>query len=73
MAIGPTGDVVTTSRKLEEISSNLDDMSVTLEEIKEDVRTTDALDTVKLDKVKAEMERATEMIDEYVDPADDEN
>ena len=59
-----------TSRKLERIADNLDDMSVTLEEIKEDVQTTAALDAAKLDKVQADMERATEMIEEYIDPAD---
>ena len=62
-----------TSRKLDRIADNLDDMSVTLEEIKEDVGTTDALDTVKLDKVQAEMERATEMIEECIDPAHQES
>ncbi len=62
-----------TSRKLDRIADNLDDMSVTLEEIKEDVGTTEALDTAKLDRVQAEMEKATEMIEECIDPADQES
>jgi hypothetical protein len=62
-----------TSRKLDRIADNLDDMSVTLEEIKEDIGTTEALDTAKLDRVQAEMEKATEMIEECIDPADQES
>jgi hypothetical protein len=58
-----------TSRKLESIANNLDDMSVTLEEIKEDVKATEAIDPAKLDQVQAQMERATDMIEEYIDPA----
>ena len=58
-----------TSRKLESIANNLDDMSVTLEEIKEDVKSTEAVDPAKLDKVQAQMERATDLIEEYIDPA----
>jgi len=55
---------VTTSRKLEEISSNLDDMSVTLEEIKDEVKNGETGTTDRLDKVQAEMEKATDMIDD---------
>ena len=58
-----------TSRKLENIANNLDDMSVTLEEIKEDVKTTEAVDPAKLDRVQAQMERATDMIEDCIDPA----
>jgi hypothetical protein len=72
MAIGPTGDVVTTSRKLEEISSNLDDMSVTLEEIKDEVKTGETGTTDRLDKVQAEMEKATDMIDDSLTPEEPE-
>jgi methyl-accepting chemotaxis protein len=68
MAIRPTGDVVTTSRKLEEISSNLDDMSVTLEEIKDEVKNGETRTGDKLDKVQAEMEKATDMIDDSLIP-----
>lgn len=58
-----------TSRKLERIAGNLEDMSVTLEEIREGVKTADVLEGAKLDKVQAEIEKATEMIEEYLDPA----
>ena len=61
-----------TSRKLDRIANNLDDMSVTLEEIKEDVKTTEAVDPAKLDKVQAQMEKASDMIEDYVDPAQPE-
>jgi hypothetical protein len=57
------------SRKLDTIADNLDEMSVTLEEIKEDVKTTEAVDPGKIDKIQEEMERATEMIEECTDPA----
>jgi hypothetical protein len=67
-AIRPTGDVVTTSRKLEEISSNLDDMSLTLEEIKDEVKSGETGNIKKLDKVQAEMEKATDMIDDSLKP-----
>lgn len=55
---------MTTSRKLEEIASNLDDMSVTLEEIKEEITSNDTGDSGKLDKVQTDMEKATDMIEE---------
>jgi hypothetical protein len=67
-AIRSTGDVVTTPRKLEEISSNLDDMSITLEEIKDEVKNGKTGTTDKLDKVQAEMEKATDMIDDSLTP-----
>jgi hypothetical protein len=67
-AIRPTGDVVNTSRKLEEISSNLDDMSLTLEEIKDEVKSGETGNIKKLDKVQAEMEKATDMIDDSLKP-----
>jgi hypothetical protein len=63
---------VTTSRKLEEISSDLDDMSLTLEEIKEEVKTSDPGDDPgdikKLDEVQAEIEKASDMIDDSLTP-----
>ena len=61
-----------TSRKLESIANDLEDMSVTLEEIKEDVKTTEAVDPAKLDRVQAQMEKASDMIEDYVDPAQPE-
>jgi hypothetical protein len=59
---------VTTSRKLEDIASNLDDMSVTLEEIKEEIKGADRHDTdTKLDKVQTDMERAADVIEESLE------
>lgn len=55
---------MTTSRKLEEIASNLDDMSVTLEEIKEEVKEEAIARDEKLDKIHHEIERAADEIDE---------
>jgi len=63
---GSTGSdetFVTTSRQLEEIASNLDDLSVTLEEIKEEITDGNRRETVKLDKVQTEMERAADAIE----------
>ncbi len=56
------------SRKLEKIASNLDDLSVTLEEIKEAVQDDDPADTKKLDKIQGGMDRAADAIEEVVDP-----
>jgi len=53
-----------TSRKIEEIASDLDDMSVTLEEIKEEIKNDATCDTDKLDKVQTDMKRAADRIDE---------
>ena len=58
---------MTTSRKLEDIASDLDDMSVTLEEIKDNPDSSDA-SKKKLDKVKADMDRAADSIEETLDP-----
>jgi hypothetical protein len=59
---------VGTSRKLEEIASNLDDLSVTLEEIKETVKDDEAADPKKLDKIQRGIDRAADAIEEAVDP-----
>lgn len=59
---------MTTSRKLEDIASDLDDMSVTLEEIKDEIKSTDALDVRKIDKAQAALEEASDMIDESLTP-----
>lgn len=56
---------MTTSRKLEDIASDLDDMSVTLEEIK-DNPSGDASEE-KLDKVQADIDRAADSIEESLD------
>ncbi len=56
-----------TSRKLEEIAANLDDMSITVEEIKEDLKerhSSGALQGAeKLDQVLSDMERAADEIE----------
>ncbi len=57
---------MTTSRKLEDIASDLDDMSVTLEEIK-DNPSGDASEE-KLDKVQADIDRAADSIEKSLDP-----
>ena len=57
-----------TSRKLEDISSNLDDMSLTLEEIKDAVQENDTADTKKLDELQRDVHRAADAIEEVVDP-----
>jgi predicted Mrr-cat superfamily restriction endonuclease len=59
---------VTTSRKLEEVSSDLDDMSITLDEIKADVKSGEAGDIKELDKVQAELEKASDLIDDSLTP-----
>jgi hypothetical protein len=61
------GSPVTTSRKLEDIASDLGDLSVTLEEIKDNSKCSDA-SKKKLDKVQADMDRAADSIEETLDP-----
>ena len=57
---------MTTDRKLEEIVSNLDDMSETIEEIKDQKGgASDATD--KLDSLQGEMTRATDLIEEALE------
>ena len=45
------------------MASNLDDLSVTLEEIKEEITDGNRRETEKLDKVHTEMERAADAIE----------
>ncbi|MDQ3349743.1 MAG: hypothetical protein M3545_17495 [Acidobacteriota bacterium] len=58
---------MSTSRKLEEIAANLDDMSITVEEIKEDLKERDSSGAPqgakKLDQVQSDMERAADEIE----------
>lgn len=61
------------SQQLDRIAGNLDDLSITLEEIKEDVKATDAVDIRRLDEIQTEMEKATDMIEESIDPGDPED
>lgn len=58
---------MTTARKLEDIASDLDDMSVTLEEIKDDPNRSDASEE-KLDKVQADLDRVADSIEKSLDP-----
>lgn len=57
---------MTTTRKLEDIASNLDDLSITLEEIKEEIKSDATRDTGKLDNVLTDMESAADTIEESV-------
>ena len=57
---------MTTERKLEDIASNLDDMSTTIEEIK-DQGPTAPIDTEKLDSLRTEMSRTAELIEESLE------
>jgi hypothetical protein len=59
---------VTTSRKLEQMSSDLDDMSITLDEIKDEVKTGDTGEIKKLDEVQSEIEKVSDMIDDSLNP-----
>jgi len=61
------GALVSTPRTLEEIAANLDDMSVTVEEIKEDLKDGASANgprgIEKIDRVQADMERAADEIE----------
>jgi hypothetical protein len=57
---------VRTIRQLELIASNLDDMSVTLEEIKEHVQQGNPLAAGVLDSLRGDMQRVSERIDEWL-------
>ena len=57
-----------TVRKLEEIAADLDDLSLTLEEINETVKEEGTADRQTLAKVESDIERAANAIDEAVDP-----
>ena len=59
---------MSTPRKLGEIASNLDDMSVTLEEIKDTVEQNQSADTKQLDEIQDGIDRAVDAIEDTVDP-----
>jgi hypothetical protein len=59
---------MTTSRKLEDIASNLDDMSTTLEEIKDRVGEEPAVRD-RLDSLRTDMLRTAELIEESLETA----
>ncbi len=63
------------NRKLDEIANNLDDMSVTLEEIKDQVSDNAAPDHSKLDRIHSEITRVGDRIDEIAnqEPRRDES
>ncbi|HXG55211.1 MAG TPA: hypothetical protein VNJ03_07500 [Vicinamibacterales bacterium] len=54
-------------KKLEDIASDLDDISVTLEEIK-DESTTHNISDEAFDRVQIDIERAADAIEETLDP-----
>jgi len=54
--------------KLAEVAAKLDDISLTLEEIKSKVTEEGAPTATKLDGVQKEVTRAADAIDEAVDP-----
>lgn len=57
---------MTISRKLEDIVSNLDDMSTTIEEIKEQAES-EPIANKKLDSLQTEMTRTAELIEESLE------
>ena len=59
---------MSTSRKLEDIASDLDDMSVTIEEIKEEGEDLDTKQ--KLESLRSEMKEAAQAIDESLESLD---
>ncbi len=63
-----------TPRKLEDLASDLDDISLSVEELKETNSSDDPVDQRALDKVQRGIARASEAIDDAVDPkASDEH
>ena len=57
-----------TPRKFEDIASDLDDISLSVEELKEAGHGDDAVDAEALDEVERGIARVSEAIDEAVDP-----
>jgi DNA-binding transcriptional MerR regulator len=57
-----------TERKLEEIATDLDDLSLTLEEIKQAVQDKSTTEQKTLAEVESHIERAADAIEEAVDP-----
>ena len=63
-----------TPRKLEDLASDLDDISLSVEELKETNSSDDPVDQRALDEVQRGITRASEAIDDAVDPkASDEH
>jgi len=57
-----------TPRKLEDIASDLDDISLSVEELKETVQSDDSVDAEALDEVQRGIARASEAVDDAADP-----
>ena len=57
-----------TDRKLGEVAANLDDMSDTIEEIKDAVDEGGTPSAATLDDLQEDVEEASDAIDEVVDP-----
>jgi hypothetical protein len=62
------GEIVKTTRELGEIASNLDDLSLTLEEIKDEAVRDGGVEAEKLEEIQAGIRRATQMIEQSLDP-----
>lgn len=67
---------MSTSRKLDEIAANLDDMSITVEEIKEHLAEHDSAEhkrgVAKIEQVQNDLARAADVIDEALTREPDE-
>ena len=63
-----TGAVMNTPRKLEDIASDLDDISLNVEELKETAQSDDSVDAEALDEVQRGIARASEAVDDAADP-----
>jgi hypothetical protein len=59
---------VSTDRNLQEVAAKLDDMSLTLEELKEKVKENAAVVPQELHQLQNEVQRAAEKIEGVVDP-----
>jgi methyl-accepting chemotaxis protein len=59
--------IMNTDRKLGEVAANLDDMSDTIEEIKDAVHDGGTPSTATLDDLQQDMEEASDAIDDVVD------
>ena len=57
-----------TPRKLEDIASDLDDISLSVEELKETAQSDHSVDAEALDEVQRGIARASEAVDDAADP-----
>jgi hypothetical protein len=63
-----TEGVMNTPRKLEDIASDLDDISLSVEELKETAQSDGSVDAEALDEVQRGIARASEAVDDAADP-----